>query len=97
MLDFAKGHGTLNDFVCFSDPDGALELTDQQPADTSINAWHAMVDQKVFLGEAMDFRIKVGERMLLARTHPSVRTPIGHPVWARIDPSKSVAMPVVRS
>lgn len=30
MLDFAKGHGTLNDFVCFSDPFGALELTDEQ-------------------------------------------------------------------
>jgi iron(III) transport system ATP-binding protein len=74
-----------------------VELTDEQPADVSVNAWHAMVDQKVFLGEAMDFRIKVGDRMLLARTHPSVRTQIGHPVWARIDPRKSVAMPVVRS
>ena len=30
MLAFAKGHGTLNDFVCFSDPDGRLELTDEQ-------------------------------------------------------------------
>ncbi len=30
MLAFAKGHGTLNDFVCFSDPDGDLELTDDQ-------------------------------------------------------------------
>jgi iron(III) transport system ATP-binding protein len=72
-----------------------VELTDRQPADISVNAWHAMVDQKVFLGEAMDFRIKVGDRMLLSRTHPSVRTPIGQPVWARIDPRKSVAMPVV--
>ncbi len=30
MLAFAKGHGTLNDFVCFSDPDGALDLSDEQ-------------------------------------------------------------------
>ncbi len=30
MLAFAKGHGTLNDFVCFSDPDGALDLNDEQ-------------------------------------------------------------------
>ena len=30
MLAFAKGHGTLNDFVCFSDPDGTLELSDDQ-------------------------------------------------------------------
>jgi len=30
MLAFAKGHGTLNDFVCFTDPDGDLELADDQ-------------------------------------------------------------------
>lgn len=30
LLDFAKGHGTRNDFVCFSDPDGELSLTDDQ-------------------------------------------------------------------
>jgi iron(III) transport system ATP-binding protein len=74
-----------------------VQLTDLQPADISVNAWHAMVAEKVFLGEAMDFRIKVGERVLLARTHPTVRTPIGHPVWAHIDPSKSVAMPAARN
>jgi iron(III) transport system ATP-binding protein len=70
-----------------------VELSDEKPTDTSFNAWHAMVDQKVFLGEAMDWQIKVGGRTLLARTHPSVRTPIGERVWARIDPNKSVAMP----
>jgi iron(III) transport system ATP-binding protein len=70
-----------------------VELSDEKPADTSFNAWHAMVDQKVFLGEAMDWQIKVGERTLLSRTHPSVRTPLGERVWARIDPYKSVAMP----
>ena len=26
MLQFAKGHGTLNDFVCVTDPDGRLDL-----------------------------------------------------------------------
>ncbi|MCW3157871.1 diaminopimelate epimerase [Micropruina sonneratiae] len=30
MLAFAKGHGTLNDFVCFSDAEGRLELSDEQ-------------------------------------------------------------------
>ena len=30
MLAFAKAHGTLNDFVCFSDPYGTLDLTDEQ-------------------------------------------------------------------
>jgi len=70
-----------------------VELTEAQPADTRTNTWHALVDQKVFLGEAMDFRVKIGERMLLARTHPSVRTPIGERLWAHVHPDKSVAMP----
>jgi iron(III) transport system ATP-binding protein len=70
-----------------------VHLTDEQPSDIRVNSFQAMVDQKVFLGEAMDFRITVGKRTLLSRTHPSVRTPIGHSVWAYVNPSKSVAMP----
>jgi diaminopimelate epimerase len=31
-LDFAKGHGTRNDFVLFADPDNLFELTDAQVA-----------------------------------------------------------------
>ena len=72
-----------------------VELSDQQPADAGINLWQAMVHQKVFLGEAADFQVKIGDRILLARTHPSLRTPIGQPVWARIAADKSVAMPAV--
>ncbi len=32
LLDFAKGHGTRNDFVVFADPDNLLELTAEQVA-----------------------------------------------------------------
>jgi diaminopimelate epimerase len=32
MVAFTKGHGTGNDFVIIADPEGALELTDQQVA-----------------------------------------------------------------
>ena len=70
-----------------------VNLTEEKPSDTSFNTWQATVDQKVFLGEAMDFQIKVGPRTLLSRTHPSVRTPIGEKLWASINPAKSVAMP----
>ena len=70
-----------------------VQLTEEQPAVRGVNSFHAMVDQKIFLGEAMDFQVRIGERTLLARTHPSVRTAIGHRVWACIDPAKSVAMP----
>lgn len=68
-------------------------LTEEKPDDTTVNAWHALVSQKVFLGEAMDFQVKVGERTLLCKTHPSVRTPNGQRVWARIEPGKCIAMP----
>jgi iron(III) transport system ATP-binding protein len=69
-----------------------VHLSDAQPA-SDVNTWHAMVDQKVFIGEAMEWQIKIGHRTLLSKTHPSIRTPIGQPVWAQISPSQCVAMP----
>ena len=71
-----------------------VHLSESKP-EGEVNTWHAMVDQKVFIGEAMEWRILVGQRMLLAKTHPSIRTPIGQPVWAQIDPGQCVAMPAV--
>ena len=68
-----------------------IELFEQKP-DGGVAPLQALVDQKVFLGEAMDFRVKLGGRTLLSRVHPSVRTPVGDPIWARIQPGKSVAM-----
>jgi iron(III) transport system ATP-binding protein len=70
-----------------------VALSETAPQQTGVNAWQASVDQKVFLGEANDFQIKVGNRTLLSRTHPSVRTAVGQPIWARMEPSKCVAMP----
>ncbi len=74
-----------------------VQLSEAQPQDSAINCWAAVVDQKVFLGEAMDFRVRVGRRVLLSRTHPSVRTALGQPIWARMEPSKCVAMPAAAS
>ena len=57
------------------------------------NVLSGVVDQKVFLGESLDWRIRVGSRELLSRTHPTIYTRIGEPVWAQIDAAKCVAMP----
>jgi iron(III) transport system ATP-binding protein len=57
-----------------------------------VNVWHGRVDQKVFLGDIVDFEVKIGERIVLSRMHPSLRTPIGDPIWAQVSPEKSVAM-----
>jgi iron(III) transport system ATP-binding protein len=68
-------------------------LSETEP-DGEVNVLSGTVDQKVFLGEALDWQVKVGERVVLARSHPSIRTPIGRRTWLRIEPSKCVALPV---
>ena len=66
-------------------------LTEAKPQAPS-NVWQGVVDQKVFLGEVLDFQVKLGSRVLLSRVHPSLRTPIGHPIYVQLDPEKCVAL-----
>ena len=54
------------------------------------NVWRATVEQKVFLGESIDFRVTVGARSLLSRQHPTLRTPVGGTIFVRVDPEKCV-------
>ncbi len=68
-----------------------VELTEARP-EGEANVWHGSVDQKVFVGDACDFQVKINGRNLFARTHPSLRTKVGEPIWARVKPQKSVAM-----
>ncbi len=57
------------------------------------NTFHGIVDAKVFLGEYLDFQVKVGDRILLAKAHPSLRTPLGEKIFIRINADKCVAIP----
>jgi iron(III) transport system ATP-binding protein len=66
-----------------------VELAESRP--DGGNVWEARVDQKVFLGEFVDFQVKIGERTLLSRCHPSLRTPIGDAIHVRLHPEKCVA------
>ena len=52
------------------------------------NLRHGRVDTKVVLGECVDYIVAVGETRVLARAHPSLRTPIGDPILINIDPAK---------
>lgn len=52
----------------------------------------ATVAAKVFLGDYLDFQVKVGECVLLARVHPSLRTPTGHSINVRMRAGKCVAI-----
>jgi iron(III) transport system ATP-binding protein len=56
------------------------------------NVYQATVDQKVFLGEFIDFQVMIGRRSVQSRAHPSLRTPVGNNLYVRIDPDKCVAL-----
>ena len=71
-----------------------VELTeDEGSGNRLLNTCSGIVDQKVFLGDFVDFQVKVGETMLLSRAHPSLRTPIGETIHVRMNPDKCVAIP----
>jgi iron(III) transport system ATP-binding protein len=72
-----------------------VELSEARPGADVRNVREGIVDQKIFLGEVVDFQVKLGSRMLLSRQHPSLRTPIGNPVFMQLDPEKCVALRAV--
>jgi iron(III) transport system ATP-binding protein len=68
-----------------------VELSESPPAaGDGDNVYKATVSAKDFLGDYLDFRVKVGEIELLAKAHPSLRTPTGDPIYLRIKPEKCV-------
>jgi iron(III) transport system ATP-binding protein len=81
-------------------PAGARVVISVRPEDIRLSEQHAQgqnalqgtVHTKVFLGESVDFEVKVGERVLLSRAHPSLGTKVGHPIFLSLDPEKCVAL-----
>jgi iron(III) transport system ATP-binding protein len=69
-----------------------VELTETRPPGE--NVWQGRVDQKVFVGEAVDFQVKVGPRTLLSRRHPTLRTKVGEPIFVQLNPEKCVVLKV---
>jgi iron(III) transport system ATP-binding protein len=69
-----------------------VALHETPPADGR-NACEGKVEAQVFLGECMDFQVRVGETLLLARAHPSLRTPVGGTLHISMNPEKCVAIP----
>ena len=47
---------------------------------------------RISLGEYLDFHVKVGDVVLQARAHPSLRTPTGDPIFVRMRAEKCVAI-----
>jgi iron(III) transport system ATP-binding protein len=70
-----------------------LELSEQElKPGADDNVIRATVHAKDFLGEYLDFQVKVGDVVLQARAHPSLRTPTGDPIFVRIQADKCVAI-----
>ena len=67
-------------------------LAEARPAGD--NVWQGRVDQKVFLGEAIDFQVSVGARTLLSRQHPTLRTRVGEPIFVQVNPEKCVVLKI---
>ena len=67
-----------------------IHLSESKPEGE--NVWQGKVDQKVFLGEAVDFQVLVGSRPVQSRAHPSLRTRVGEPIYVKIDADKCVAL-----
>jgi iron(III) transport system ATP-binding protein len=71
-----------------------VELSEQQPESADVDTvCVGTVDAKAFLGEHLDFYVKIGDLVLLARAHPSLRTPVGDRIFVRMRAEKCIALP----
>jgi iron(III) transport system ATP-binding protein len=71
-----------------------VELSEPEPAAAEgDNIIKGTVAAKDFLGEYLDFHVKVGDVVLQARAHPSLRTPTGDTIYMRMRSEKCVAIP----
>ena len=67
-----------------------IELAEQRPQGDNICA--GTVSAKVFLGDTVDFQVSIGDQLILARAHPSLRIPGGDPIYLSISTEKCVAL-----
>ena len=73
-----------------------VELSEGPPATADgDNVYQGTVSAKDFLGDYLDFHVKVGDVVLQARAHPSLRTPTGDAIYLRMKADKCVAIPGV--
>jgi iron(III) transport system ATP-binding protein len=69
-------------------------LSDATPPDNHSNHYHGTVHAKIFLGEVLDFQVQINNKVVLARVHPSQKTPVGAPIHIVLDPADCVVLKV---
>lgn len=67
-----------------------IHVSKQRP--DAVNVWEAILDAKVFLGENQDFQLKIGDHVLQARVHSSVKIDSGDKVFLEMDLEKCIAL-----
>ncbi len=71
-----------------------VELSEAAPAPADgETVCRGTVAAKDFLGDYLDFHVRVGDVVLLAKAHPSLRTPVGEAIYLRIRAEKCIAIP----
>ena len=70
-----------------------VELS-ERPAEQADNACVGTVHAKAYLGDHLDIQVKVSDFVLLARVHPSLRTPTGERIHVRLPAEKCLAVPI---
>src|SRR5262249_27790529 len=83
-----------NDAVIVSIRPEDVQLSEQRPDSADRDTvCVGVVAAKAFLGEHLDFRVRMGDLVLLARAHPSLRTPVGDSIFVRMRADKCIALP----
>ncbi len=57
-----------------------------------LNVVRGIVDQMIFLGDVLDLKVRVGDRLLQARAHPTAGVSEGSVAVLRIQPEKCIAI-----
>jgi iron(III) transport system ATP-binding protein len=70
----------------------SIHLSDAKPGPENANVFYGSVNAKIFLGEVLDFQVKMGEKIMLARSHPSQKTPVGNPIYFYVNPGDCIAL-----
>jgi iron(III) transport system ATP-binding protein len=76
--------------VCVRPED--IHLSDENPPHSHTNHYLGTVFAKIFLGEVLDFQVQVNNKVMLARVHPSQKTPVGAPIHIVLDPSDCIVL-----
>ena len=84
---------TRNATVIISVRPEDIELSEAPPpAAEGENICRGTVAAKDFLGDYLDFHVRVGDVVVQAKAHPSLRTPTGDPIHLRMKAEKCIAI-----